>query len=157
MINFKLRWLCYGIVVSSIVWGFMVYTFLSEVGSHKNLPIENKLPSNSKKDNRVHFVPKFRRKDWQNDDENIAAPDQKEHAKEHFNDKLKEIKKSKLNKVAPADIGGKGDDDFLNLGMVRNDEDRMMRDDGYRQHAFNELVSSRIGLHRNVTDTRHPL
>ncbi|XP_005188318.1 polypeptide N-acetylgalactosaminyltransferase 35A [Musca domestica] len=49
-----------------------------------------------------------------------------------------------------------GDEDPLNsLGIVRNKQDKYIRDIGYKQHAFNALVSNNIGLSRPVPDTRH--
>lgn len=47
--------------------------------------------------------------------------------------------------------------DINDLGIIKTDGDRQLRDDGFRKHAFNELVSTRVGYHRNVTDTRNPL
>lgn len=48
------------------------------------------------------------------------------------------------------------DSDPLNsLGIVRNKQDKYIRDIGYKHHAFNALVSNNIGLTRSVPDTRH--
>lgn len=47
-----------------------------------------------------------------------------------------------------------GTDEF---GMVRNSEEQFIRDVGYRKHAFNVLVSNKIGPLRSVPDTRHKL
>lgn len=49
---------------------------------------------------------------------------------------------------------------FMNLstgefGLIRNAEDQYIRDTGYKQHAFNALVSNNIGLFRKLPDTRH--
>lgn len=41
--------------------------------------------------------------------------------------------------------------------MVRNEEDKLLRDNGYRRHAFNILVSNHIGMNRSLPDTRHKL
>lgn len=41
--------------------------------------------------------------------------------------------------------------------MVKNFEDQQKRDEGYKNHAFNILVSDNIGIHRNLPDTRHKL
>lgn len=41
------------------------------------------------------------------------------------------------------------------LGIVRNKQDKYTRDIGYKQHAFNALVSNNIGLTRSIPDTRH--
>ncbi|XP_058128947.1 polypeptide N-acetylgalactosaminyltransferase 35A [Anopheles ziemanni] len=47
-----------------------------------------------------------------------------------------------------------GTDEF---GMVQNSEEQFIRDIGYRMHAFNVLVSNKIGLYRSIPDTRHKL
>lgn len=41
--------------------------------------------------------------------------------------------------------------------MVRNIEEQYLRDVGYKRHAFNILVSNKIGLVRDIPDTRHNL
>lgn len=43
------------------------------------------------------------------------------------------------------------------LGMIYNETDRVQKEQGFREHAFNTLVSNRIGLYRLLPDTRHPL
>ncbi|KAH8378087.1 hypothetical protein KR093_009122, partial [Drosophila rubida] len=44
---------------------------------------------------------------------------------------------------------------FELLGVVRNKQDKYIRDIGYKHHAFNALVSNNIGLYRDIPDTRH--
>ncbi|XP_030376905.1 polypeptide N-acetylgalactosaminyltransferase 35A [Scaptodrosophila lebanonensis] len=46
-------------------------------------------------------------------------------------------------------------DQFDLLGVVRNKQDKYIRDIGYKHHAFNALVSNNIGLYREIPDTRH--
>ena len=41
------------------------------------------------------------------------------------------------------------------MGVARNNEEVAIRERGYRDFAFNTLVSARIGLSRTVPDTRH--
>lgn len=41
--------------------------------------------------------------------------------------------------------------------MIRNAKDKMIRDDGYKRHAFNVLVSGKIPANRDIPQTRHPL
>lgn len=41
--------------------------------------------------------------------------------------------------------------------MVKNAEEQYLRDIGYKRHAFNVLVSSKIGLTRDLPDTRNKL
>lgn len=43
------------------------------------------------------------------------------------------------------------------LGLIRNKEDQTIREHGYEKHAFNELVSNRLGFYREIQDTRHEL
>lgn len=41
------------------------------------------------------------------------------------------------------------------LGLIETPEDQIIRDEGYRTHAFNLLISDRLGYHRALPDTRH--
>lgn len=41
--------------------------------------------------------------------------------------------------------------------MIHSESERKQRDEGMRKHAFNVLISDRIGYHRQVPDTRYPL
>ena len=43
------------------------------------------------------------------------------------------------------------------LGMIYNESDRMKKEIGYNQHAFNTLISERIGQSRLIPDTRNEL
>ena len=52
-------------------------------------------------------------------------------------------------------VGGASGDVWNDLGVARNNEEVLMREKGYKDFAFNTLVSSRIGLKRSVPDTRH--
>ncbi|MEE6467330.1 hypothetical protein FKM82_007203 [Ascaphus truei] len=40
--------------------------------------------------------------------------------------------------------------------MIFNERDQDVRDVGYQKHAFNMLISNRLGYHREVPDTRDP-
>lgn len=42
-------------------------------------------------------------------------------------------------------------------GIIKNVADQYVRDEGYKQHAFNCLVSNQIGTSREIPDTRHRL
>lgn len=42
-------------------------------------------------------------------------------------------------------------------GLIRNIEDQFIRDNGYKNHAFNVLVSNQIGIIRDIPDTRHKM
>lgn len=43
------------------------------------------------------------------------------------------------------------------FGIIRNVEDQYTRDEGYKTHAFNVLVSNQIGNHREIPDTRNKI
>lgn len=40
------------------------------------------------------------------------------------------------------------------MGMIFNEADQELRDTGYHRHAFNVLISTRLGYHRELPDTR---
>ena len=40
------------------------------------------------------------------------------------------------------------------IGLVHNEDDLKKRYEGYHKHSFNVLISDRIGLHRDIPDTR---
>lgn len=40
------------------------------------------------------------------------------------------------------------------MGMIFNEADQELRDTGYHRHAFNVLISTRLGFHRDLPDTR---
>lgn len=42
------------------------------------------------------------------------------------------------------------------MGMIFTEEDQQVRDTGYHRHAFNVLISNRLGPHRPLPDTRGP-
>lgn len=49
------------------------------------------------------------------------------------------------------------EDIISTLGMIRNHEDERIREEGYGKHAFNVLISNRLGFHREIQDTRHEM
>ncbi|XP_040155703.1 polypeptide N-acetylgalactosaminyltransferase 35A [Anopheles arabiensis] len=59
-----------------------------------------------------------------------------------------------IDELQPMLIQPNGTDEF---GMVQNSEEQFIRDIGYRKHAFNVLVSNKLGPFRPIPDTRHKL
>ncbi|XP_064456370.1 polypeptide N-acetylgalactosaminyltransferase 11-like [Ornithodoros turicata] len=51
----------------------------------------------------------------------------------------------------------KGISDVAQLGVIRSPEDQEVKVTGYHNHAFNVLISNRIGFHRKIPDTRNEL
>lgn len=44
---------------------------------------------------------------------------------------------------------------FFELGFVNNKEEEKLREEGFKNYAFNLLVSNRLGYKRDIPDTRH--
>lgn len=65
----------------------------------------------------------------------------------YFKNSAKLIKQLQPKELPPSEL----------IGMVRTPEDQKLRDEGYKVHAFNVLVSQRLGYHRDLPDTRHKL
>ncbi|CAH1789835.1 unnamed protein product [Owenia fusiformis] len=49
------------------------------------------------------------------------------------------------------------EDKKAEIGIIRDPKDQRIRSEGYHQYAFNQLISDRIGFHRDVPDTRNPI
>ncbi|CAG9781856.1 unnamed protein product [Diatraea saccharalis] len=66
--------------------------------------------------------------------------------------------KEKFAKQLGMKLSAKPDKSLDNqLGLIRNAEDVRIREKGYNLHAFNTLISQRIGNHRGLPDTRNKL
>lgn len=53
-------------------------------------------------------------------------------------------------------LANKGVELSPEMGMIFNEADQEVRDGGYHRHAFNVLISNRLGFHRELPDTRDP-
>ncbi|XP_061569423.1 polypeptide N-acetylgalactosaminyltransferase 11 [Cololabis saira] len=53
-------------------------------------------------------------------------------------------------------LTNKGPELSPEMGMIFNQADQEVRDAGYQRHAFNVLISTRLGYHRELPDTRDP-
>lgn len=43
------------------------------------------------------------------------------------------------------------------IGLIKTTEDQRIKDEGYKIHAYNTLVSNRLSLNRTIPDTRNIL
>ena len=70
---------------------------------------------------------------------------------------LRDYSKSPRDDLKPKLVyrGTNEEIDPNDIGLVRNPEDKKIRDDGYKHFAYNSLVSKRLGFHRELNDTRH--
>lgn len=53
-------------------------------------------------------------------------------------------------------VANKGGELSPEMGMIFSEADQRLRDVGYHRHAFNVLISTRLGSHRDLPDTRDP-
>ncbi|XP_067005377.2 polypeptide N-acetylgalactosaminyltransferase 11 [Anabrus simplex] len=93
-------------------------------------------------------------------DNDIVLPYETEGKSAYYN-KKKYFQNSdaliKQLQPVPVKSGKKLPDGLEELGMIKTLEDQKLRDEGYKRHAFNILVSQRLSYHRQIPDTRNAL
>lgn len=71
-------------------------------------------------------------------------------------DFFNQVDESHLTTVSVVQNDGESTNSTL-LGLVQNPEDLAKKEEGFKLYSFNSLISERIGLTREVPDTRHAL
>ncbi|XP_076646415.1 polypeptide N-acetylgalactosaminyltransferase 35A [Halictus rubicundus] len=152
-----------GVIIASLTWTFSLYLY-SRLSQNNDIINPTILVSESSKslkessfDHKVYNDRELRLHD------NLIFHDEKEALVQKGSYKLKRssyknsknlIEQLESVPVKPAVTLRQGLDE---LGIVKNYDDQRKRDEGYKNYAFNVLVSDNIGLHRVLPDTRHKL
>lgn len=86
------------------------------------------------------------------DDDDYSESGKSSYLKKSFKrgKEKRKLSRQMMNELRPVTI-----EQSPEFGLVRNVEDQFIRDNGYKTHAFNVLVSQQIGTHREIPDTRH--
>ncbi|XP_041102780.1 polypeptide N-acetylgalactosaminyltransferase 11-like [Polyodon spathula] len=124
-----LRYFCYGCLFTSVTWTLLLFIYFNlsqESQPLKNVPVKG---VQSFKYFPRKFQPRFTRSPiW------LQGPNQRWG---------KEEGRKKAAEFSPE------------MGMIFNEVDQEVRDMGYHKHAFNVLISNRLGYHRELPDTRN--
>jgi len=96
------------------------------------------------------------------EDDDAMKLDKQKYTDLKVKQKLVRLEKKK-NKLLKHDLVQRGDliygegEPTEDIGMIKSEYDQQKHDEGMKQHAFNELISQRLSLHRSIPDTRNPL
>ncbi|XP_012251847.2 polypeptide N-acetylgalactosaminyltransferase 35A isoform X2 [Athalia rosae] len=156
-----------GIVIASVTWAFSLYLY-SRLSQNTNTanpttyvsdfsrPLKESVfdqRSNIKHDSSIvrNFEDIFYKGESNGKDAYNFKSKKKYQGFENSNKLLQQLQPVP---VKPAVTVGQGLDE---LGMVKNFEEQQKRDEGYKNYAFNVLVSDQLSVHREIPDTRHKL
>ncbi|XP_029549855.1 polypeptide N-acetylgalactosaminyltransferase 11 isoform X2 [Salmo trutta] len=122
-----LRYFCYGCLFTSVTWSVLLFLYFS-LGQDGGRPTFRYVPIQGPQAH--HFQPRFSKGPGGGPEHGITA-------------------------VPAAGAGGNKQTDLSpEMGMIFNEQDQEVRDMGYHKHAFNVLISNRLGYHRDLPDTR---
>ncbi|KAL1006440.1 hypothetical protein UPYG_G00072440 [Umbra pygmaea] len=120
-----LRYFCYGCLFTSVTWSVLLFLYFS-LAKEGGQPSFRNVPI--QRPHALRFQPRFTRSPGGGHEPGIKA--------------VGAAGGSKLAELSPE------------MGMIFNEQDQEVRDMGYHKHAFNVLISNRLGYHRDLPDTR---
>ncbi|XP_048456046.1 polypeptide N-acetylgalactosaminyltransferase 11-like [Rhincodon typus] len=129
--SIRFHYFCYGCLFSSLLWTFLLFIYFNlnwEKYTFSNVPFQGN-PGVVQK----FHPPVINSHKW--------LPEFQQHSTQFIKPVNKELKKIELSPE---------------LGRIFNEADQKIRDMGYQKHAFNMLISNRLGYHRDIPDTRDP-
>lgn len=161
---------CLGILVTSITWAIALYLYISLLNGNHHLV---QMRSAHVEDTTTKSVP--RAVEHSNNlailtvlspmNNNQDLPQAKTRMGNVNNIEYNDIHPvpdaDELKHMIPKLVTSKPNIVFPNgiddLGLIKSPTDQRIRENGYRKHAFNVLVSNRLSYHRDIPDVRHSL
>ncbi|XP_018603482.1 polypeptide N-acetylgalactosaminyltransferase 11 [Scleropages formosus] len=129
-----LRYFCYGCLFTSVTWTVLLFIYFSlsqDSQPFRNVPVPGSHPLGYQH----RFQPRFTR-----------GPGRELHPPK--------VERRQQPHEAPV-ANRKAPNLSPEMGMIFNEQDQEIRDMGYHKHAFNMLISNRLGYHRDLPDTRN--
>ncbi|MBN3308100.1 GLT11 acetylgalactosaminyltransferase, partial [Amia calva] len=129
------RYFCYGCLFTSLTWTLLLFIYFNlsrESQPFRHVPVQG---AQAFRNYPRKFQPRFTRGP-------AREPDPKRP-----NNWVREQHGAALDN-RKADLSPE-------MGMIFNEQDQEIRDMGYHKHAFNVLISNRLGFHRDLPDTRN--
>ncbi|XP_033125723.1 polypeptide N-acetylgalactosaminyltransferase 11-like [Anneissia japonica] len=155
MVRCKKKYIFNGFVLA-VITTTIVYVYISSSENQNN--VDYKHPHGA----HLRIIPKRRKPEEYNIPDHLHIPPWKEFQKKNMilPDTGDVVKGKNIKDII--DSGNIQKDNFFplkdgELGLIRTEEDRRLRDEGYKKHAFNEFISNRIGNHRDIKDSRNSL
>ncbi|KAJ3654522.1 hypothetical protein Zmor_013705 [Zophobas morio] len=135
----------YGICVASVTWIISLYLYIRLIHSEPQTALLP-LPSSKSVYSTYNSIE-------QNDKPSKYYRIKKKNVSKVNSDKLIKSLQPEFKENRGTGITG----ELNELGLVKTLEDQRKKEDGYKRHAYNVLISDQLSYHRKVPDTRNTL